>query len=133
MSLTSFVSTECLTDVLGSNVSEATRDQSFSFHLSESNQPFDVSRAMCIDLGGDVASFSSNDELQVARELIRNNSQSGLFTWIGLRDPEASTNLSSISRFEWVDGTEFIFGAQEGDPWKENEPKNFQSDEACVE
>ncbi|KAJ0011983.1 hypothetical protein NQD34_012958 [Periophthalmus magnuspinnatus] len=66
-------------------------------------------REYCRDIGGDLLSIHSRDELRVARH--------GK-AWIGLYVPDANTG------YAWSDGSPH---------WQEGEPNNFNNAEACAE
>uniref|UniRef100_A0A3B4A4A9 Mannose receptor, C type 1b n=1 Tax=Periophthalmus magnuspinnatus TaxID=409849 RepID=A0A3B4A4A9_9GOBI len=70
-------------------------------------------REYCRDIGGDLLSIHSRDELRVARH--------GK-AWIGLYVPDANTG------YAWSDGSPVNF-----QHWQEGEPNNFNNAEACAE
>ncbi|XP_072296915.1 macrophage mannose receptor 1b [Eucyclogobius newberryi] len=70
-------------------------------------------REYCRDIGGDLLSFHSVDELRIARH--------GK-AWIGLHVPDAN------SGYVWSDGSPVNFLH-----WEEGEPNNFNNVESCVE
>ncbi|XP_026129646.1 ladderlectin [Carassius auratus] len=76
----------------------------------------------CIDLGGNLASVSSQLTNSFLKTLVKKNSKGNTRTWIGAHD------ATKDFVWFWSDGSKFEFS-----DWHTGEPNNYGGSEKCVE